>query len=492
MSSSPKVRFPYRWVNPQSEYPDNRDIFVILKVYSEEHYTQILSAGTEGAYLMYPDEHHFISVPLLEATIMDCNEIAQCLLANEEFLADLVQNLLNDPTFLGGIGAYNSQLQLVDGNQQVSDNEQVKDLKSTTNDKDVVWGGCREVVELWIDYIKTLCFFLQTMDNITDLVTQLYDADKKKRYKFEGQDQDNNGVTIGDDGEIVNNGGEWEFVPNILGQLVGTIAESSMVGFLTSIAGIGAGLILADITDTRAEAISCILFNQITCDGETPLPPPYVFDNPTIFESGNAMLGDIDAGLVGNAIGLCLTVAGTIESFVSLFPMGETHRNFRIGMRSPSDEWMEICDACSGDACESLTIDPVIFGITPSGMTVTTEFPIPSTPSIHIWQPNQVQQFSFGANNFGQAIIEYQPEQVCNRNLKLTYQRRNTQTCIGYIDTFTTSEGWVQRATNTISLNTSTGFIQTLTWNNTGGVVYEKFRFRISSPFPNFNKLEIL
>lgn len=193
MSSSPKVRFPYRWVNPQSEYPDNRDIFVILKVYSEEHYTQILSAGTEGAYLMYPDEHHFISVPLLEATIMDCNEIAQCLLANEEFLADLVQNLLNDPTFLGGIGAYNSQLQLVDGNQQVSDNEQVKDLKSTTNDKDVVWGGCREVVELWIDYIKTLCFFLQTMDNITDLVTQLYDADKKKRYKFEGQDQDNNG-----------------------------------------------------------------------------------------------------------------------------------------------------------------------------------------------------------------------------------------------------------------------------------------------------------
>lgn len=346
MSISPKIKYPYRWVDPQSQYPDNRDIFVVLKVYSEEHYTQILSAGTEGAYLMYPDDHHFVSVPLMEADIMSCEQIAECLLNSQYFKDSFIDYLLTNPTFLTGISNRITDINEIDANRQLSDNLAVKELKTESNDKDVIWGGCREVVEYWLDTLKTLCFFLEGVSDVVDIVTKIYNADKKKRVKFNDAEIDGSPVQLSADGELVNPAGEWEFVPNILGQLVQTISESTMIGFIGDILGLGASLILADITDTRAEALSCILFNQITCDGENPKNPPYIFDNPTIYNAGNAMVGNIDAGLAGNAIGLCLTIVGVANSFISLIPLDETHRNFRIGTRSPSDEWVEICENC--------------------------------------------------------------------------------------------------------------------------------------------------
>jgi hypothetical protein len=446
-----------------------------------------------GSETIYPLEYNEIVVPILEGVFMNCDEIAECLLANENFLSNLINYLINNETFLGGIGNYVARDLIVDTNNQLSDSSDViKGLKSSTNDKDAVWGACFELTEYMLDLLKTLCFFLSAVEGVTDLVSQLYDADKKKRYKFEGQDQDNNGVTIGNDGEIVNNGGDWEFIPNILGQLVQTISESTMVAFLANLAGIGADLILADINDTRTESIACVIFNTITCLDEQPIPPPYIFDNDVFFDSGQAMLGNLNVGLAGNAIALCMTVAGTVNSFVSIFPLNEVHRNYAIGLKSPSSEWEVICDTCLPDPCEAVEIEPVNFGTTPNGVSITTEFPIGSSPELWIWQPLQIQEFSFGTNNFGQVTIEYQPEIECNRNVQLTYSRRNTNTCTAYIDTFTTTDGWVERAVNSISVGTVSAFIQTLTWNNNGLVTYEKIRFRIVSPFPNLNKFNIL
>jgi len=351
MDDQNPVKYFARWLRYLDfELPPLEGGFLIMPVSSPHNATQIRSSLIEGGLLLYPDEYQEVYVPAMLSDYANCDMIANCLLGNEAFMDGLINILLSNDFFLSGVGTDLTQRQLIEGNSQSSDNPLTKDLKQVTDDKDVVWGGCVETVELWMDYIKTLCFFMSAISDVVDLVTQLYGADKKKRLKLDAEDIDNNPIQIGTDGEIVNPNGEWEFVPNILGQLVQTIAESTMIGFLASIAELGANLILADITDTRKEALACIVFNQITCDGETPLPPPYIFDNPVIYNSGENMLLNIDAGLVGQAVGLCLTIAGTVNNFVTLFPLDETHRNFRIGMRSPSSEWVEICENCDEPA----------------------------------------------------------------------------------------------------------------------------------------------
>lgn len=348
MSKPPKIRYPYRFVNPTSAYPDNRGMFVIMTVYSREHYTQILSAGAEGAMLLYPDNHQWVSTPLMEANIMSCDEIAGCLLSNEDFKSALADYLINNQTFLSDLASRMSQNLLDGGNRYLSTTDEVKDLKSESSDKDVIWGACFEVTEFWLDLLKTLCFLLNAFGDVQDLVNQLYSKDKNKRYQFEAEDAMNNPHTIGDDGEIVvGDGGEWEFIPNFLGQLVYGIAESTMFGFLAEIAGLGADLILADITDTRAESIACKLFNEIVCFDGVEKTPPFEFNNDTIFITSLALItSPLDVGLAGVALGTCLSIAGVMGEFISAFPIDETHRNFRIGMRSPSSEWVEICDTC--------------------------------------------------------------------------------------------------------------------------------------------------
>lgn len=357
MSTNPKIKYPYRFVDPTSEYPDNRGIFAFIKVRSYEHYTKILSAGLEGAYLLYPDDHHDVSVPLMEITIMSCQDIADCLEDNIGFLETLKNYLVNDPEFAQSLGNGITQRNQIESTGYNSTDPDTKDLKQTTNSKDVVWGGSREVIEYWLDLLKTICFFLQGVGDVVDLVTQMYDKDKRKRFDFEAEDALNNPIEIGMDGEFVNPNGEWEFIPNILGQLVQYISESAMISFLSEIASLGANLILADITDTREEALTCIMFNAITCDGAQPRPIPYEFSNDTIYQTAGLMLGNLNAGLAGQAMSACMVVSGVANEFVSAFPILESHKNFRVGMRSPSDEWVELCDNCEEPTNWSYTFD---------------------------------------------------------------------------------------------------------------------------------------
>jgi len=44
---------------------------------------------------------------------------------------------------------------------------------------------------------------------------------------------------------------------------------------------------------------------------------------------------------------VCLLVVEAVDGFISVFPIDEAHRNYAIGLRSPSSEWEVICDTCS-------------------------------------------------------------------------------------------------------------------------------------------------
>lgn len=382
-NSSP-YRFQFRFLQSDGgSVPAVLPTYVIVPVFDYEHWVKIMSSAIEGAKTIYPEEFNEVIDSVLAGEFMDCSQIASCLLSNDIFLENFVDYLLGNGRFLGGVNNEIVQKQLVESNPNDSSNEQVKNLAQVDDSLDVMWGGAKEVVEYWIDLVQTLCFFLSGVNDALDVVSAIYDRAQRKKFTYKGEIQGVE-VDIGDDGELI--GDFVEFVPNILGDLAKGIAQSTMLALIADMIDVGVSFVLADITDTRLEAITCVLFNEITCDDAIPLNPPYKFDNETIRRTAGSLLLNIDAGLVGNFLAICLVGIEAINSFVSVFPIDEQHRNFRIGMRSPSSEWAEICDTCTAPTTWTQVFDFTISSHADFWTNVSPPLPPPFTlPELTVW-----------------------------------------------------------------------------------------------------------
>lgn len=316
--------------------------FLLVPCESEAHANRLRSALIQGGEDIYPEDYWQIVNPAYWAefvNMMDCNAVAECLLNNPDFLAQLQQKIR----------------QIEEKKNPHSYSEMGEEIISCeATDKDKVWGGCLEVAEYLLELLQQVCWFIDGISDALSIIPQLYSFGKNKRIQQQAEVLLEGGTVLLDyDGEIsmvVDEASKGRVIPNWLQKAVKFISQSAVITAIQTLIDVGVGIITADINDDRIENIACALFDVVTCNKQCP------------YSLGQNELAELFESLTlsdNGASGLALKTLGLIAGGLSLFPLNDVMRNYRAGVLDPTSQWTVLCEQCD-DAFE------VIFDFTVS------------------------------------------------------------------------------------------------------------------------------
>lgn len=337
--------------------------FLIIPVSSPNNATEIRSSLIEGGLLLYPEAYQEVYVPAMLSEFNTCEMIAQCLLANEEFM-QAIQNSVGE----------NERQRAIEQDQNSSDDWSGNEIVS--NSLDAVWGGCLELSQYIFEVMNSL---LNYADGFADAIDTVASLESVTKYLPVNVTPTNPALPSPQTLSLPNNAiVPVDGIPTIKVNrdvIVDTkkVTQPNKIAFFLAVFEVGIAILKGAFnSESNMEAIAGELFNILTCLENVRVEDgtPIVFSTLELNRWANELASSGEPYQQICAILVKIEELGGGE-FLSFLGFGDAFRQYNLGLRAPSSTWEIIVEECSEVEVWEATLD---FRTSQHGFSIVDEW----------------------------------------------------------------------------------------------------------------------